>query len=140
MKISARNVFEGSVANIQRGLISAQVTLTLQAGETIVAVITNTSVDLLELREGKPAYAIVKSSEVMLGRDIAKGTLSARNILAGEVKDLHAGAVNSEVEIALHGGTAMIATITNQSIETLGLKRGDRVSAIVKASNVLIGV
>jgi len=140
MKISARNIFQGTVTNILRGIISAQVTLSLQGGETIVAVITNASIDLLELKEGKSAYAIVKSSEVMIGRGIAADTLSARNILAGEVKNLHAGGVNSEVEITLHGGTAMIATITNQSVERLGLKNGDKVSAIVKASNVLIGV
>jgi molybdate transport system regulatory protein len=48
--------------------------------------------------------------------------------------------VNSEVAIKLTGGTTVISSITKESVKTLGLKNGDKVSAIVKASNVLIGV
>jgi molybdopterin-binding protein len=66
--------------------------------------------------------------------------LSARNVLSGEVISSHDGAVNSEVEIKLTGGTTVVASITKESVHALGLKQGDKVSAIVKASNVLIGV
>jgi molybdate transport system regulatory protein len=52
----------------------------------------------------------------------------------------HDGAVNSEVEIKLAGGTIVVASITKESVHALELKQGDKVSAIVKASNVLIGV
>jgi molybdate transport system regulatory protein len=140
MRVSARNVFEGTVKSVLKGLVNAQITLVLQGGETIIAVITNTSADLLELKEGKSAYAIIKASEVMIGKDLVEGTLSARNILAGKITNLHPGAVNSEIEVTLQGGAIVIATITNESVKTLGLVVEDKVSAIVKASNVLIGV
>jgi molybdate transport system regulatory protein len=50
------------------------------------------------------------------------------------------GAVNSEVAIALTGGATVVASITKVSVSSLGLRLGDPVSAIVKASNVMIGV
>jgi molybdate transport system regulatory protein len=140
MKISARNVLEGTVQNIIRGAVSAQVMLTLTGGETIVAIITNSSVDSLGLDEGKPAYGIVKASEVMVGKGVDGAKLSARNVLAGAVTKLLDGEVNSEVEIRLSGGAAVVASITKESVHTLGLQIDDRVSAIIKASNVMIGV
>ncbi|MHB1743205.1 MAG: TOBE domain-containing protein [Acidobacteriaceae bacterium] len=140
MKISARNVLEGKVQNVTKGAVNAQVTLALASGENIVAIITNSSVDSLKLQEGKAAFAIVKASEVIVGKDVDRAKLSARNVLAGEVTDLLGGAVNSEVTIRLTGGAAVVALITRESVHVLGLQVGDRVSAIVKASNVMIGV
>ena len=61
-------------------------------------------------------------------------------MLAGEVARLEHGTVNSEVEIKLSGGTAVVASITKASVMALDLKHGDKVSAIIKASNVLVGV
>jgi molybdate transport system regulatory protein len=140
MKISARNVLSGTVKNVTKGAVNAEVTLTLEGGETVVAIITNHSADSLGVREGNPAYAIIKASEVMIGKNVESAKLSARNVLAGEVARLEQGAVNSEVEIKLSGGTAVVASITKASVAALGLQHGDKVSAIIKASNVLLGV
>jgi len=140
MKISARNVLEGKVQNVTKGSVNAQVTLVLEGGEQIVSIITNSSIDSLGLETGKTAYAIVKANEVIVGKGVDGSQLSARNVLPGEVTSSHDGAVNSEVEIKLNGGTTMVALITRESVHALGLKQGDKVSAIVKASNVLIGV
>ena len=140
MKISARNVFAGKVQSVTRGAVNAQVTLVLDGGETIVAIITNSSVDSLGLAPGTAAYAIVKASEVIVGKGVDGAKLSARNVLNGEVTNLLDGAVNSEVTIRLQGSAAMVASITKESVHALGLHVGDRVSAIVKASNVMIGV
>jgi molybdate transport system regulatory protein len=140
MKISARNVLAGTVKTVTKGAVNAEVILTLKGGETVVAIITNHSVDSLGLREGGAAFAIVKASEVMIGKGVENAKLSARNVLAGEVARLEPGAVNSEVEIRLGGGTAVVASITKTSVQALDLKQGDKVSAIVKASNVLVGV
>jgi molybdate transport system regulatory protein len=125
---------------VTKGAVNAEVTLVLAGGESIVAIITNSSVDMLGLEEGKPAYAIIKASEVIVGKGVDGTKLSARNVLAGEVTSRVDGAVNSEVAIALTGGATVVASITKVSVSSLGLKLGDRVSAIVKASNVMIGV
>jgi molybdate transport system regulatory protein len=140
MKISARNVLEGKVQNVTKGAVNAQVTLVLEGGEKIVAIITNSSVDSLGVEEGKPAYAIIKASEVIVGKGVDGMKLSARNVLSGEVTSLLDGAVSSEVGIGLTGGAAVVASITKESVHALGLQAGDQVSAIVKASNVMIGV
>jgi molybdate transport system regulatory protein len=140
MKISARNVFAGEVKSVIKGAVNAEVSLVLQGGETITAIITNSSADSLELAKGKKAFVIVKASEVMIGKDLENAKLSARNILAGKVVYVTPGAVNSEVVVSLLGGTEVVASITKASVQALELKVGDKVSAVVKASNVLIGI
>lgn len=66
--------------------------------------------------------------------------LSARNILAGTVKTVTAGAVDSEVIVELAPGIEIVSIITKASVERLGLKPGIKAYAIIKAPNVLIGV
>ncbi len=140
MKISARNMLEGKVLKVTKGAVNAEVVVALTGGEHVVSVITNSSIDSLSLVEGKTAYAIIKANEVIVGKGIDGVKLSARNVLGGEVTSFHDGTVNSEVAIRLTGGATVIASITKESVHALGLMQGDKVSAIVKASNVMIGV
>ncbi len=67
-KISARNVLEGTIKEIKKGATTSHVLLDVK-GTTITASITNESVDELDLQVGKTAYAVIKSSEVMVGVD-----------------------------------------------------------------------
>lgn len=140
MKISARNVLAGKVKKVTKGAVNAEVVIALEEGDTVVAIITNHSVDSLGLKEGGSAYAIIKASEVIVGKNVEGAKLSARNVLAGEVARLEPGAVNSEVEVRLGGGTPVVASITKASVQALELKQGDKVSAIIKASHVLVAV
>jgi len=66
--------------------------------------------------------------------------ISARNILKGKVVKIVHGAVNSEVTIELPGGSRLVSIITNSSVENLGLTEGKEAYAIIKASNVMVGV
>lgn len=66
--------------------------------------------------------------------------LSARNILKGKITKVTPGAVNSEVVLELAGGAQVVSIITKQSAENLGLAVGKPAYAIIKASNVMIGV
>ena len=66
--------------------------------------------------------------------------ISARNILKGQVKSIDPGAVNSEVTIELPGGTEVVSVITKDSAERLELAPGKKVYAVIKASDVMIGV
>ncbi len=65
--------------------------------------------------------------------------LSARNQLKGKVVEIHEGAVNGIVKIDL-GGCVISSVITMASIRELGLRVGGEAYAIIKASNVMIGV
>lgn len=66
--------------------------------------------------------------------------VSAKNQLKGKVKSIITGAVNCEVIIELPGGAEISSVITKSSVENLGLKPGVTAYAIIKASNVLVGV
>jgi len=66
--------------------------------------------------------------------------ISARNMLKGKIKQIKTGAVNSEVIIEISGGETIVSVITKESVESLGLKVGKEVYAIIKASNVMVGV
>jgi molybdopterin-binding protein len=66
--------------------------------------------------------------------------LSARNMLKGKVKKIVSGAVNSEVVIETAAGELLVSIITKESVESLGLKEGKGVYAVIKASNVMVAV
>ena len=65
-------------------------------------------------------------------------SISARNVLKGKVKKVEHGAVNSEIIVELPGGIEVVSIITKSSAERLDLKEGKEVSAVIKASNVMI--
>ncbi|HEY5959008.1 MAG TPA: molybdopterin-binding protein [Polyangiaceae bacterium] len=66
--------------------------------------------------------------------------ISARNQLKAKVKNIAPGAINSEIVLTLPGGQEVVATITNTSVKELGLSVGSDAYAIIKASNVIVGV
>ncbi len=65
--------------------------------------------------------------------------LSTRNQLRGKVKSVTKGSVMAEVVVARDGGQELVSVITKSSVERLGLKAGDSVTALVKATEVMIG-
>jgi molybdate transport system regulatory protein len=140
MRISARNILAGTVTKVIMGAVNAEIDLTLKGGEKIVAVITHDSVTHLGLKEGLPAYAIVKASWVIVGKDVDPLKMSARNVLRATVSKLHGGAVNDEITLKLSSGSDLTATITKESSHSLGLKEGEEAYAVFKANNVIVAV
>lgn len=65
MKISARNILKGTVVEIKRGQVMAEVVLDVN-GQKIISVITEDAIEELGLKEGSVAFAIIKSTEVLL--------------------------------------------------------------------------
>jgi len=66
--------------------------------------------------------------------------LSARNILKGTVVKVVPGSVNSEVTIRVADGIEIVSIVSKSSVDQLGLKPGVAAYAIIKASNVILGV
>ena len=66
--------------------------------------------------------------------------LSARNILKGKVKNIETGPISSVVTLEIATGVEITASITTESARELELKKGRNAFAIIKASNVMIGV
>lgn len=67
MKISARNVFKGTIKQLTIGVVNAEVVVELPGGIEVVSMITRHSAEALELAEGKEVYAVIKASDVMIG-------------------------------------------------------------------------
>ncbi len=67
MKLSARNNLKGTVKSIDEGLITSKVVIDLGNGNEIVSIISKDAIADLKLEVGKPAFAIVKSTEVIVG-------------------------------------------------------------------------
>jgi molybdopterin-binding protein len=63
--------------------------------------------------------------------------ISARNQLPGTIKFVTLGTVMAEVVVDV-GGTEVVAAITRHSVESLGLKEGDQVKAVIKATEVMV--
>jgi len=69
MKVSARNVFAGTIRKIVRGPVSTEVTLEIAPRVEIVSVITSHSARRLKLRKGGRAHALIKADSVMVAVD-----------------------------------------------------------------------
>lgn len=140
MNVSARNVFNGKITTLINGAVNAEVELTLPGGDRIVAIVTENSVRSLALAVGQEAIAYVKAPWVIVLAGKPEVRFSARNQLAGQVSSVRKGAVNSEVAIALPGGSTVHAVVTNEAALELGLKEGVPATALIKASHVVLGV
>ena len=140
MKTSARNQFSGTVSSIKRGAVNDEVTLDIVGGQRLVAIITRDSTDGLGLRVGGDAFALVKASSVIIATDTDGARVSARNQLAGVITRLVVGEVNADVSITLPGGGVLGASLSLEGSESLGLTAGMTVTALFKASSVIVGV
>jgi molybdate transport system regulatory protein len=140
MKVSARNQFTGTVSAMLVGAVNAEVHISLKGGEIIVASITKESLETLAIKEGIEIVALVKAPQIIIITDFGGYKFSARNQLKGTVTDVKAGAVNSEVDIELSGGEKVVTTVTNDSVENLGLSKGQAATAVFKAGAVILAV
>ncbi|HEY4264615.1 MAG TPA: molybdopterin-binding protein [Micropepsaceae bacterium] len=65
--------------------------------------------------------------------------ISARNQLKGTIIEVHKGQTTAHVRIDLGNGAHITSSITNEAVDELGLAAGDKVTAIIKASDVMVG-
>lgn len=140
MKTSARNQFLGKVTQLKTGAVNDEIELEIVGGQKIVAIITHESTVSLGLQVEAEAFALIKSSSVILVTEDQDARFSARNRLSGTISRLQTGAVNTEVVIDLPAGGAIAAIVTNESSQALELAVGKTASAIFKASSVIVGV
>ena len=66
--------------------------------------------------------------------------LSARNVLPGKLFAITLGATTAHVKIEIGSGAVITASITNEAVEALGLAVGKPASAVIKSSDVLVGI
>jgi molybdate transport system regulatory protein len=137
--LSSRNQFEGTITAVTPGAVNTEVAITTAGGDTVVAIVTQSSAKSLGLALGGKAVALVKAPWVILQSGTPALRFSARNQLAGTVTAVQKGAVNSEVTLTLRGGAVVHAVVTNESVADLGLQPGVPATALIKASHVVVG-
>jgi molybdopterin-binding protein len=69
MRLSARNQLEGTIASVQLGAVMATIVIRLPGGQEVVSAITKDSAEALELKVGDTVTAVIKATEVMVGKD-----------------------------------------------------------------------
>jgi molybdopterin-binding protein len=69
LRFSARNQLNAKVKSVKLGSVMAEVTVELADGQEIVSAITRTSAESLNLKEGDSVVVIIKSTEVMIGKN-----------------------------------------------------------------------
>ncbi len=65
-------------------------------------------------------------------------SISARNQLAGSVEEITLGTITAKVTVRISGGSLIESVITRQSVEEMGIKVGDTVTALIKSTEVMI--
>jgi len=69
MKLSARNQLKGTIVDVTKGATTSHIRIDIGGGVIVTASITNEAVEDLKLATGKPAIAVIKASDVMVGVD-----------------------------------------------------------------------
>ncbi|MEE8716468.1 MAG: TOBE domain-containing protein [Coriobacteriales bacterium] len=136
-RTSARNQLRGTVTSVRQGVANSLVTIDVDGTEVKADVMTE-DVDELGLAPGVPATAIFRPTSVMIVTDDV--AVSARNRLRGTIRVVEKGSVNGLVRVALPGGQQVESQVTLGSINRLHLVEGKAVTAVVKATDVVVAV
>ncbi|ECH3814589.1 transporter [Salmonella enterica] len=138
MTVSARNQLTGTVSAVATGAVNDEVELTLTGGAKLIAIVTHSSQQALELVKGKEAIALIKAPWVTLATEDCGLKFSARNQFPGSITKTTEGAVNTTVHIKTDAGFNIVAVVTNESQDEMKLSVGSRVIVLIKASAILI--
>jgi len=140
MKTSARNALRGVVESVTDGAVNAEVVLRIGETTEIVAVVTRQSVNDLGLAPDVAAVALINAGSIILATPDENLRTSARNALKGVISEIRSGAVNDEVTLGFDAGKTLTATVTSESVKRLELCVGGPVTALIKASHVILAV
>ena len=140
LRTSARNQWIGAVTAMRSGAVNDEVEITLPGGVVLNAVVTRGSSVALGLRTRQTAIAMVKASAVLLATEAEGARVSARNRLDCVVREILPGDSDDEVTLDSGDATPVVAVVPGSARAHLGLAPGLRVSAFIKASDVIIAV
>ncbi len=140
LKTSARNVFPGVVHTVRQSGFMAEVGLRSFSNLEIVAVITQESLENLQIAVGKTVIATVKAPLVVISRDEHSIRTSARNKLTGIVSALTRSGILCEVVVNLREGSQVCALVTTASVDELALAVHTPVTVLFKAFSVVLSV
>ena len=140
MAISARNQLNVVITEVKTGAVNSLIVGKTKGGDVLKATVTVDSEKTLDLKAGKEAVFLFKAPNVIISKGENDLRLSAANQLKGKITAVKEGAVNAEISVRSAGGENLSATVTNESVKNLALKKDDEVTAIIKATQIIVGV
>jgi molybdate transport system regulatory protein len=140
MRTSARNALRGVVSRVTSSAVGCEVALKINEGLELIAAISRRSADSLGLAPGVEALALIKASLVTLIKPPAPAGSANLNVLAGVIINRETDAAVSEVVIELVEGKTLVATLTGEADQALGLALGGQVLALIEAAHVILAV
>lgn len=139
VRISARNQLKAKVTEIQKGVVESELFLQLHDEQSFMAVITNDSLETLELETGSEVYALFKANAVIISTD-KNLKKSDRNRFMGSVNRISRGSFDAEVVVSLKNGNTICSTMSIDTLEELGLQNEMEVVAFCKPNSIIIGI
>src|SRR5262249_6973695 len=118
MRLSIRNQLEGTILSVSRGEAMAAVKSRLDSGQELTAAITRESADELKRAPGQTVTMLVKSTDVAVATGTV-GDVSIRNQLPGRITSVTEGAAMTTLKMAVDGGGALTAVVTNDAVNDL---------------------
>jgi len=140
MAISARNQLNVVITEVKTGAVNSLIVGKTKGGDVLKATVTTDSEKGLDLKAGKEAVFLFKAPSVIISKGENDLRLSAANQIKGKITAVKEGAVNAEISVRSAGGENLSATVTNSSVKNLALAVGDEVTAIIKATQIIVGV
>lgn len=136
LRISARNVFRAEVVSVKKWPVDVEIALKISGEHTIHSIITNEAATELDLRPGRKAIALVKSSFVKLAFDDPPN--DARNLFVGVVTRRTDAERNSELLIDIGSGKTMTAVLPRRDVEARRIDEGSQVAAQFAPEDVIL--
>jgi len=139
IRLSARNQLKVKVSKIHKGALESEIFLKLNDDEEFMAIITNDSFDMLELKINSSIYAIFKANAVLISRDL-KLQKSDRNRFIGTIDRISKGNFDAEVVVALKNTNSICSTMPMDILNELNIKNGDKVAMFCKPNAIILGI
>ncbi|WP_029002641.1 TOBE domain-containing protein [Azorhizobium doebereinerae] len=139
VRISARNMFQTEIVDVRRWPVDVEVTLKVSETISLLAIVTNSAVEELDLRPGRRVLALVKASFVHVVPPDGVPA-DALNRFDGLVVSRTDAEVNSEIQLDIGGGKTITAVVPRRRAEAAGLGEGDRAVATFDPDHVILAV
>jgi len=124
IRISARNQLKAEVVKIEKGAVESKIFLKLHGEDTIMAIITNDSIDTL---------ALTVDTDTTLNK-------SDLNRFIGKIIRINTDSFNAEVIIELNGGNTICSTMSTEKLDEQKLEIGMEVVAFCKPNTIILGI
>lgn len=139
VRISARNQLKAEVVKIEKGAVESEIFMKLHGEDTIMVIITNDSLNDLEIEVGSTLYALFKANALTVDTDI---NLKKRDLnrFIGKIVRINHDSFNAEVIIELKGSNTICSTMSIEKLNEQKLQIGMKVVAFCKPNNIILGI